>query len=167
MTGGSIVRTGTEADLPALTRIYNHFVQHTVATFDVEPFSVDARRDWFAHYDGTGPHRLLVAEAGGQVAGYATSGPFRLKPAYARTVETSIYLDPSATGRGTGRLLYGALLEAVTAEGMHRAYAAVALPNDASEALHRRCGFRDVGTFTEVGWKQDRWVDVRWYEREL
>ena len=167
MTGGTTVRAGTEADLPALTRIYNHFVEHTIATFDVEPFTVEARREWLGHYASTGPHRLLVAEAAGRVVGYATSGPFRLKPAYARTVETTVYLDPAATGRGVGSVLYGALLDAVTAEGMHRAYAGVALPNDASEALHRRFGFRDVGTFTEVGWKQDRWVDVRWYERAL
>ena len=167
MTGGTTVRPGAESDLPALSSIYNHFVEHTVATFDVEPFSVDARRDWFAHYDATGPHRLLVAEVDGRVVGYATSGPFRLKPAYARTVETTVYLDPTATGRGVGSLLYGELLDLVTAEGMHRAYAGVALPNDASEALHRRFAFRDVGTFTEVGWKQDRWVDVRWDERSL
>ena len=167
MTGGTTLRAGTEADLPALTGIYNHFVEHTVATFDIEPFTVDARRPWLGHYAATGPHRLLVAELDGRVVGYATSGPFRLKPAYGRTVETTIYLDPSTTGRGLGSLLYGELLDLVTAEGMHRAYAGVALPNDASEALHRRLGFRDVGTFTEVGWKQDRWVDVRWYERAL
>ena len=167
MTGGATVRPGTEDDLPALTRIYNHFVEHTVATFDIEPFTVDARRAWFEHYADIGPHRLLVAQVDGQVGGYATSGPFRLKPAYSRTVETTVYLDPTATGRGVGSLLYGELLATVAAEGMHRAYAGVALPNDASEALHRRLGFRDVGTFTEVGWKQDRWVDVRWYERAL
>jgi phosphinothricin acetyltransferase len=167
MTGGPTVRAGTEADLPDMTRIYNHFVEHTVATFDVEPFTIDARREWFGHYGPTGPHRLLVAEADGQVLGYATSGPFRLKPGYARTVETTIYLDAMATGRGLGALLYGELLDVVTAEGMHRAYAGVALPNAASEALHRRLGYRDVGTFTEVGWKQGRWVDVRWYEKSL
>lgn len=167
MTGGTTVRSATEADLTALTRIYNHFVEHSVATFDIEPFTVGSRREWFGHYGATGPHQLLVAEVDGQVAGYATSGSFRLKPAYARTVETTIYLDPAATGRGVGSLLYGELLDVVTAEGMHRAYAGVALPNDASEALHRRLGFRDVGTFTEIGWKQDRWVDVRWYEKAL
>ena len=167
MTGGTSVRAGAQDDLQALTRIYNHFVEHTVTTFDVEPFTVGARQDWFAHYTDTGPHRLLVADVDGRVVGYATSGSFRLKPAYARTVETTIYLDPTATGRGIGSLLYGELLDVVTAEGMHRAYAGVALPNDASEALHRRLGFRDVGTFTEVGWKQDRWVDVRWYEKSL
>lgn len=167
MTGGATVRPGAESDLPALTRIYNHFVEHSVATFDVEPFTVAARREWLGHYADAGPHRLLVADLDGLVLGYATSGPFRLKPAYARTVETTIYLDPSATGRGVGSMLYGELLDVVTAEGMHRAYAGVALPNGASEALHRRFAFRDVGTFTEVGWKQDRWVDVRWYERSL
>lgn len=167
MTAGVTVRRGTEADLPALTRIYNHFVEHTVATFDVEPFTVETRRDWLSQYGSTGPHRLLVAEAGGEVVGYATSGSFRVKPAYARTVETTIYLDPSATGRGLGSRLYSELLTVVTTEGMHRAYAGVALPNDASEALHRRLGFRDVGTFGEVGHKQGRWVDVRWYEKAL
>jgi len=167
VTGGVTVRAGAEADLPALTRIYNHFVEHTVATFDVEAFTTEGRREWFSHYAATGPHRLLVADVDGRVTGYATSGTFRLKPAYARTVETTIYLDPSATGRGIGSHLYGELLDVVSAAGMHRAYAGVALPNDASEALHRRFGFRDVGTFTEVGWKQGRWVDVRWYERAL
>jgi len=167
VTGGVTVRAGAEADLPALTRIYNHFVEHTVATFDVEPFTAEGRREWFSHYAATGPHRLLVADVDGRVTGYATSGTFRLKPAYERTVETTVYLDPSAAGRGIGSHLYGELLDVVSAEGMHRAYAGVALPNDASEALHRRFGFRDVGTFTEVGWKQGRWVDVRWYERAL
>jgi phosphinothricin acetyltransferase len=95
VTGGTTVRPGAGSDLPALSGIYNHFVEHAVATFDVEPFSVDARRDWFAHYDATGPHRLLVAEVDGRVVGYATSGPFRLKPAYARTVETTVYLERS------------------------------------------------------------------------
>jgi len=133
----------------------------------VEAFTTEGRREWFSHYAATGPHRLLVADVDGRVTGYATSGTFRLKPAYARTVETTIYLDPSATGRGIGSHLYGELLDVVSAAGMHRAYAGVALPNDASEALHRRFGFRDVGTFTEVGWKQGRWVDVRWYERAL
>ena len=77
MTGGTIVRPGAESDLPVLTGIYNHFVEHTVATFDVEPFSVDARGDWFAHYDATGPHRLLVAEVDGTPVSMGTSSSTR------------------------------------------------------------------------------------------
>jgi len=161
------VRPGEDQDLPALTGIYNHYVEHTVATFDVEPFSVDGRRGWLRHYAETGPHRLLVAEVDGAVAGYATSGTFRTKPAYARTVETTVYCDPQVTGRGVGSALYGALLDLLVDEGVHRAYAGIALPNAASEALHHRFGYRDVGTFTEVGRKHGRWVDVRWYGRHL
>ena len=162
-----MVRAGRVADLPALTAIYNHFVEHTIVTFDVEPFTVDQRRDWFDQYDVAGPYRLLVGELDGAVAGYATSGRFRVKPGYATSVETTVYCDPSATGRGLGAALYTALLDVLGHEEVHRAYAGVALPNDASEALHRRLGFRVLGTYTEVGRKQGRWVDVRWYERPL
>jgi phosphinothricin acetyltransferase len=162
-----LVREGEEPDLPALTAVYNHFVEHSVTTFDVERFTVDQRREWFGHYRPTGPHRLLVGEVDGVVAGYATSGPLRAKPAYAHSVETTIYCDPAMTGRGLGTTLYGRLLDLLATEDVHRAYAGVALPNEASERLHRRCGFHELGTYTEVGFKHGRWVDVRWYERAV
>jgi phosphinothricin acetyltransferase len=161
------VRAAVIDDLPALTSIYNHYVEHTVITFDVELFTVDQRREWFAHYATTGPHRMLVAELDGVVAGYATSSQFRVKPGYATSVETTVYCDPSATGRGLGSALYGKLFSVLAGEGLHRAYAGVALPNDASVRLHERCGFRELGTFHEVGRKLGRWVDVRWFERQL
>lgn len=161
------VRAGEESDLPALTEIYNHFVRHTVTTFDVAELTVDQRREWFSHYAHTGPHRLLVGVLGGAVAGYATSGPLRAKPAYLHSVETTIYCAPTATGRGLGTALYTALLDVLGDEDVHRAYAGVALPNDPSERLHRRLGFRELGTYTEVGFKHGRWVDVRWYERPV
>jgi phosphinothricin acetyltransferase len=161
------VRAGRPDDLPALTAIYNHFVRHSHATFDLEPFTVEARREWFGHYDVTGPHRLLVAEVDGAVRGWATSGTFRTKPAYARSVETTVYCDPDATGQGLGSALYGELLGVLGGEDVHRAYAGVALPNDASVALHERFGFRAAGTFHEVGHKFGSWWDVRWYERAL
>jgi phosphinothricin acetyltransferase len=161
------VRRAVVDDLPALTAIYNHYVEHTVVTFDVEPFTVEQRREWFDHYATTGPHRLLVGELDGAVAGYATSSQFRVKPGYATSVETTVYCDPSATGRGLGSALYGELFSALAGEGLHRAYAGVALPNDASVRLHERCGFAELGTFHEVGRKLGRWVDVRWFERQL
>ena len=161
------VRPAVPADLPALTSIYNHYVEHTLVTFDVEPFTVEQRREWFDHYAGTGPHRLLVAELDGAVAGYATSSRFRVKPGYATSVETTVYCDPAALGRGLGSALYGELLAVLAGEGLHRAYAGVALPNDASLRLHERFGFRDLGTFGEVGRKHGQWVDVRWFERPL
>lgn len=161
------VRAAREADLAALTSIYNHYVEHTHVTFDLEPFTVEQRRAWFAHYADTGPHRLLVAADGEHVLGYATSSRFRDKAAYDTSVETTVYCASGGTGRGVGRALYAALFAALESEDVHRAYAGIALPNDASLALHRAFGFSAVGTFREVGRKFDRWWDVTWLERPL
>ncbi|HEX7187687.1 MAG TPA: GNAT family N-acetyltransferase [Actinomycetes bacterium] len=161
------VRPGRPADLPALTRVYNHYVRTSGATFDVEERSPERSRDWFDEHADTGPHRLLVATDAGAVLGWASSGPLRPRPAYDRSVETSVYLDPSATGRGVGTTLYGSLLDELGREDLHRAFALVALPNDASDALHRRLGFREAGVWSEAGRKLGRWWDVRWYERPL
>lgn len=162
------IRTATEASLPALVRLYNHYVTNTHITFDVSPLKAQERRGWFGGFSTTGPHRLLMAEDGGRPVGYASSSPFRPKPAYHRSVETTIYLDPGAAGRGIGLLLYGALLEALEAEPLaHRAYAGIALPNPGSIALHERLGFRLAGTFREVGFKFGQYWDVNWYEKDL
>ena len=161
------VRPGRIEDLPALTDIYNHYVVNTHFTFDLEPFTVEQRAEWFSHYGETGRHRLLVALDGEDVVGYASSGRFRDKPAYAPSVETTIYCRPGVTGRGTGRVLYAALFDALVDEDVHKAFAGVALPNDASLAFHRAFGFRDLGTFHEVGRKFDKWWDVLWLERDL
>jgi phosphinothricin acetyltransferase len=164
---GLSVRAGTSADLPALTDIYNHYVAHSHATFDLTPFSTTERAAWLDHYSSTGRHRLLVAVDGGDVLGYATSSRFRDKAAYATSVETTVYCHPDAVGRGAGRALYAELFEQLGDEDVHRAYAGIALPNDASLALHRSFGFTDVGTFREVGRKFDRWWDVLWLERAV
>jgi phosphinothricin acetyltransferase len=163
----TVVRAAQPADLPALTEIYNHYVVAGAVTFDTTQFTVEQRQEWFSHYAETGPHRLLVAVTGDDVLGYLTSSPFRAKPAYATSVETSVYLRPDATGRGLGTMLYLAVFAALADEDVHRAYAGVALPNDASLALHERLGFREVGTYLEVGRKFGRYWDVRWFERAL
>jgi len=165
--GDVSVRAGGSEDLPALTEIYNHYVEHTHVTFDLVPFTVEARRDWLSHYSAAGRHRLLVADADGAVVGYATSGRFRDKAAYDTSVETTVYLHHEHGGRGIGTMLYQALFDALAHADVHRAYAGVALPNDASLALHRRFGFADVGTFREVGRKFGRYWDVTWLARSL
>lgn len=161
------LRPAVEADLPALTAVYNHYVTHTAITFDLEPFTPGARRSWFEGF-GTDPrHRLLVAERAGRVLGYACSGRLRPKAAYDASVETTIYLAPEACGRGLGRRLYGRLLEELAAAGVHRCYGVVTLPNDASLALHHALGYREVGRLHECGRKFDRWWDVAWLEKGL
>lgn len=161
------VRAGRPDDLAALTDIYNHYVVNTHVTFDLEPFTVEQRREWLSHYRPAGRHRLFVAAEGDAVLGYATSSRFREKAAYATSVETTVYCRVDAVGRSIGSLLYAALFDALADEDVHRAYAGIALPNDASLALHRRFGFTDVGTYREVGRKFGRYWDVTWLERPL
>lgn len=189
------VRAGTEADLPALTDLYNHYIRETCITFDLEPFTPDQRRPWLLAYPQDGPHRLLVARevtdrtknphngpegaphagssegpgtAGeGALLGYATSSTFRPKAAYAPSVEVTAYCAPDAVGRGIGTLLYTALFEALAHEDVHRAYAGITQPNEASTRLHTRFGFRHIGTYTEVGRKFGRYWDVAWYQKDL
>ena len=92
--------------------------------------------------------------------GYAYSSSYRPRPAYDRTREVSVYLDPRGRGRGLGRVLYDELLDRLRADGVHLALAVIAQPNEASEALHRACGFERLGLLPEVGFKLGRWVDT-------
>lgn len=161
------IRAARTGDLPDLTDIYNHYVRTSHATFDVEPFTVEARTEWLSHHAETGPYRVLVAVDGRSVLGYATSSRFRKRPAYRTSAEVSAYLHPDATGRGVGSALYTRLLDDLGSEGLHRALAGIALPNDPSVAMHRRFGFREIGTYSEVGHKFGRYWDVLWLERPL
>lgn len=161
------IRAGRESDLGALTEIYNAYVRDTPITFDTEPFTVEARLPWLRAHPEHGPHRLFVAEDGGGILGYATSSAFRPKAAYSTSVEVTVYCAPDAGGRGIGTRLYGALFKALGDEDVHRAYAGVTQPNEASVRLHARFGFRPVGTYREVGRKFGRYYDVAWFEKEL
>ncbi|MEU5339887.1 MULTISPECIES: N-acetyltransferase family protein [unclassified Streptomyces] len=163
------VRPGVESDLDALTDIYNHYVRETPITFDTATFTPVERRPWLLSHPEDGPHRLMVATAGDsqEILGYATSSAFRPKPAYETSVEVTIYLAPYTGRRGVGTLLYKALFAALADEDLHRAYAGIAQPNEASVRLHERFGFRHVGTYQEVGRKFGRYWDVAWYEKEL
>ena len=166
-TGEIEVRRGTEDDLEALNELYNHYVVSSAVTFDVEQITREQREVWFRAFDTHGPHQLFVATRETELVGFACSKSFRQKAAYATSVETTIYLAPGEGGGGTGSRLYGALFEALASEDVHRAYAGITLPNDASVALHTRFTFRDVGTYAEVGRKFGRYHSVRWMEKAL
>ena len=164
---GILVRTAVGGDLPALTGIYNHYVKTSPATFDLEPVSLASRTEWMSRYAEAGRHRLLVATLGDAIAGYATSGKLRERPGYLTSVETTVYVHPDRQARGVGARLYAALFAALSSEDVHRAYAAVVLPNAASIALHERFGFEPVGLYREAGRKFGRYWDVQWFERAL
>ena len=166
-TEAASIRPARPHDLAPLAAIYDHYVANTAITFDLEPFGVEGRRPWLAEFADHGRHRLFVADVGGEAVGYASSHAFRPRGAYATSVETSIYLAPAWTGNGLGVRLYTALFDALASEDVHRAYAGITLPNDASLALHARFGFERVGAFHEVGFKHGRYWDVVWLEKRL
>ncbi|WP_406830242.1 N-acetyltransferase family protein [Pedococcus sp. KACC 23699] len=164
MSAAATVRDATPTDLPAMAAIYDEQVRTSVATFDTEPRGTSYLGDKLANAGGS--DLVLVADRGGEVLGYAFSGPFRPRPAYDGTKEVSVYLATQARGLGLGSLLYGALLARLDGlPEVHTQVAVIALPNDASIALHRRHGFVEVGVLREVGRKFDRWVDTAWYQR--
>jgi phosphinothricin acetyltransferase len=159
------IRKARIQDVPRLTEIYNHAVVHLPATFDLEPKTVEDRREWFGQFAETGRYRLLVAEEDRLVLGYAGTTRWRTKAAYDTTVETTIYCAPEAAGCGVGTRLYRTLFEALAGGNVHRYVAGYVPPNIASARLHARFGFREVGTFCEVGFKFGRYWDVTWLER--
>lgn len=161
------IRRAEARDLEALARLYDHYVVATSITFDLEAVGTEGRRSWFDGFGATGRLQLFVAEGPAGVLGYAASQAFRPKAAYQSSVETSIYIAPSSHRQGFGSRLYQALFTALAGEDVHRAYAAITLPNDPSIALHERFGFRSVGRLHEVGRKQGRYWDVEWYEKEM
>ena len=159
------IRPAVRDDLPRLTEIYNYYVVHTPVTFDVEPYTVEGREAWFGQFGATGRYRLIVAEENGMVIGYAGTTRFRPKAAYETTAETTIYCAPEAVGKGMGQRLYTELFEMLKGEDIHRFVGGYVLPNAASEALHRRFGFKVVGVFGENGRKFGKYWDVCWVER--
>ena len=162
------VRDATADDLPAIAAIYTHYTLRTTTTFNIEVRTPREWRDRFEDEVLNGPYDLLVAVDGEAVVGFVQTQRFRPKAAYDRSVELSIYISPDATARGVGSALYGALFARIDGDPrFHRAYSIIALPNDASIALHERFGFTYRGTLTEAGFKFGQYLDVAYYERPL
>lgn len=159
------IRRARSSDLEQIVEIYNHYVINTAITFDIDPYTVESRRVWFEQFAEAGPHQLLVAEAKGEIFGYAGTMPFRPKAAYAQSVETTVYLRHDAGGQGLGSKLYESLFSALKGAPVHRLLAGMTVPNQASDALHAKHGFEPCGLFREVGFKFDRYWDVQWYDR--
>ena len=161
-----IVRAASNGDAERIAAIYAHHVRHGTATFDTVPLSAAAMAD---KIDGllVRDCPFLVAEVDALVVGYAYAAPFRDRPAYAGTVEDSIYLDPDWTGRGIGKALLTALVDACEAAGFRQMIAVAGGGEPGSVALHIACGFSHAGRMQSVGRKFGRWLDTIYMQRAL
>jgi L-amino acid N-acyltransferase YncA len=164
---GPEVRPATGADAAAVGRIYAHYVEQSVATFEtVAP----GAGDWAAKIAGSAAAGwpFLVAVEDGEVIGFAYVATWRDRPAYAATVEDTIYLAPGRSGRGTGRTLLGELLARATRAGAEQSIAVIADSGDPSSmALHRALGFTEAGRLRRVGHKHGRVLDVVLMQADL
>jgi phosphinothricin acetyltransferase len=161
-----VLRPAAAADSESIARIYNHYVQNTVVTFEEEPLSAQAMATRIADIQGLSLP-CLVAEIDNGIAGYAYATRWKARHAYRYSVETTIYLEHGRQRHGIGSILYSGLLSSLRERGIHVAIGGAALPNDASVALHEKLGFEYVATFHQVGFKHGRWVDVAYWQRML
>lgn len=162
-----ILRESREADVPAIATIYAEAVRTGRASFELEPPSEAEMGRRRAALDASG-HPYLVAESAGAVVGYAYAGPYRPRPAYRNTVENSVYVRPDQQGRGVGRRLLAALIEAAEARGFRQMVAVIGdSANAASIGLHTAAGFVHIGTLASVGRKHGLWLDTILMQRAL
>jgi phosphinothricin acetyltransferase len=156
------IRLATEADLPAINAIYNHYVVHSTCTYQLTPDTAEARLEWFRSHDAQ--HPVTVAEGDDGLVGWASLNVYNRREGYARTVETSLYIHPGHHRRGYGRALLGDLVERARAFGHHTILAGVSAEQTPSMALHAAAGFVEVARYREVGWKHGQWLDVVYFQ---
>jgi L-amino acid N-acyltransferase YncA len=162
-----LIRAAQPQDLAVITAIYDHAVRHGTASFELEPPDAE---EMTRRYETLrrGGYPYLVAEIDGELLGYAYAGPYRARPAYHWSVEDSIYIAPQSHRRGIGRALIERLIAEAQAAGFRQMIAVIGdSANAGSIELHRRAGFRMVGTFDNVGFKFGRWLDSVLMQRPL
>jgi phosphinothricin acetyltransferase len=161
-----MIRAAAEADLGAITAIYNEVIANTTAVFSELPVAVEERRQWWQARVALGYPVLVAADAGG-VLGFASFGDFRAWPGYRHTVEHSVHVRADCRGRGLGRDLVTALVPCAARLGKHVMIAGVDASNAVSIRMHERLGFERVGHLREVARKFDRWLDLVFLQRRL
>jgi phosphinothricin acetyltransferase len=160
------LRPATSGDADAIRDIYNVEVLRSTATFDVVPRTGEQQRLWSAEHQGAHP-AIVAVDPDGAVIGFGSLSYYRDRHAYATTAENSVYVAADHRGAGLGRALLEELVELATQHGFHTLIARVGSENEASIALHRACGFEQVGVEHEVGRKFNRWLDVCVLQRIL
>lgn len=160
-----VVRPATVEDAAQIAAIYAPFVRDTHTSFESEPPDEAEMRLRITNTLRT--HPWLVRARGGEILGYAYAAPYRARPAYQWCVETTVYVKEGLRRGGVGRSLYEALFQVLTQQGFRMAYAAIALPNAASAAMHEALGFEAIGVYKAAGYKLGAWRDVGWWQRVI
>ncbi len=150
-------------DIKHVCDIYNYYVINTTVTFEEEVVTVEDMQERVNEV--TAKYPWLVCELEGRVVGYAYAGPWKSRCAYRYSVESSVYLSHDAVGKGIGTRLYQSLLDVLKNTDVHGVIGGVAMPNEASVALHEKFGFQKVAHFKEVGYKFNQWIDVAYWEK--
>jgi L-amino acid N-acyltransferase YncA len=162
------IRAAEVRDIPDLREIYNHYVTNSVVTFDEKKWTLAKWREKFTTLERLGLPMLVAVSPGGHVLGYALVQPWAGKSAYRYTVEDSIYLGPGAGGKGLGRALLSALIEACEEKGIREIVAVISDKGaEGSIALHERLGFVEVGRMGRVGFKFGRWLGTIYLQKSL
>ncbi|HHY51511.1 MAG TPA: N-acetyltransferase [Alphaproteobacteria bacterium] len=161
-----VVRPFAWSDVPAITAIYRHAVEHTVATFDTSPPGERAMAEKFGLMVEQG-HPVLIAERAGAVVAYSYASTYRPRPAYRFTCEDSVYVHPDHQGQGIGSLLLGRLVEAARDFGFKQMIAVITAERENSIRLHEKHGFSHIGRHPRIGFKFDRWLDIVHMQRAL
>ena len=163
-----VIRPVTEADIPDIREIYNYYVRNSVVTFDEKPWTIAKWREKYAKLKQLDLPFLVAEAPSGQILGYALVQPWQSKSAYRYTVENSIYLGQAASGKGLGRALLEALIDACAEKGIREMVAAISDKGaEASIALHEKLGFTEVGRMGRVGFKFGRWLGVVYLQKSI
>ncbi len=160
------IRYATPDDAPAVRAIYAPYVESTVISFELEPPDIDEMRQRISKTLMTHPW-LVYISPDGELCGYAYATKNRDRIAYQWSAEVSVYIAIDYHGQGIGRALYTALFDILRVQGFYTAFAGIALPNEASIAMHHACGFQPAGVLPMIGHKFSRWIDVAWYSLTL
>ncbi len=160
--------TCTDAqDGAAIQAIFNHAILHSTALYEYEPRSRERIREWFGAKTAGAFPVLGLRDAAGELAGFASYGPYRPYPAFKYTREHSVYVAEAWRGRGVGQRLLTELTAVAERQGVHVLIGAIDTANTASIRLHERNGFVDCGTVRQAGFKFGRWLDVVFYQKVL
>ena len=160
-----MIRPIETKDIQRVCDIYNHYILTTNASFEIDPVTIEEMESRVAEFTRVFPY--LVYEVGGEVLGFCYASQWRPRFAYRYTAEVTIYLDKEHLGQGIGKQLYEELFARLQALGFHSLIAAIALPNEKSQALHESFGFKQVAHFKDMGYKLDQWIDVGYWQKML